>query len=192
VLDSSNATTDAAAAWALSLARWYDADLHHVDAGKSVRDIARYGRRVAADLYVVSNRARRGRGYWRAGSFAAALGAAVTSPTLVVPGEAPPPDGLSSPFRTILSAIDFSDVSVRALSEALHLVQQSGGRLRLLHVMTAFPTRRSTADRTRCGWAAPSAPTPRGSIASCRPWSRCPRATGARWTRRRCSARRTR
>ncbi len=139
VLDSSNATTDAAAAWALSLARWYDADLHHVDAGKSVRDIARYGRRVAADLYVVSNRARRGRGYWRAGSFAAALGAAVTSPTLVVPGEAPPPDGLSSPFRTILSAIDFSDVSVRALSEALHLVQQSGGRLRLLHVMTAFP-----------------------------------------------------
>ena len=139
VLDSSDARTDVAAAWASSLARWYDADLHHVDVDKSVREIARYGRRVGADLVVVSNRARRGRGYWRTGSFAAALGAAVTSPTLVVPGEATPPGGQSSPFRTILSAIDFSDVSVRALSEALHLVQQSGGRLRLLHVMTAFP-----------------------------------------------------
>ena len=42
-------------------------------------------------------------------------------------------------FRNILAPIDFSEASFRALSEALVLVQQSGGHLRLLHVLEGFP-----------------------------------------------------
>ena len=127
VLDSSIATKDSALTWALSLARWYEADLHVVHvcrsggvtaatggarreevgrikgiveasgaagvnvvpavlSGRPVGAIAEYSRRVAADLVVVTNRARRSSVYWLAGSFAAALGKAVATPTIALPG----------------------------------------------------------------------------------------------------------
>ena len=77
-------------------------------------------------------------GYWSEGSFPAALGKAVKSPTIAVAsGNAPPGD--SGLFRNILVPIDFSAVSIRALSAALVLAQQSGGRLQLLHVLEGFP-----------------------------------------------------
>jgi nucleotide-binding universal stress UspA family protein len=44
-----------------------------------------------------------------------------------------------APFRNILCAIDFSEASMRALSEALAVGQQSGGHLGLLHVLDGFP-----------------------------------------------------
>ena len=138
VLDPSNAVTDVAAAWARSLARWYDADLRFIS-GRAVPAIAEYSRGVAADVIVVSTRARRGRGYWRAGSFAAALGKASAVPTLAVGGDPPEIDAAASPFRRIVGAIDFSDVSLGALSAAVDLAQQGGGRLRLVHVLTGFP-----------------------------------------------------
>ena len=181
VLDSSTVTKDSALTWALSLARWYEADLHVVHvcrsggvtaatggarreelvgriksiveasgaagvnvvpavlSGRPVRAIAEYSRRVAADLVVVTNRARRSSGYWLAGSFAAALGKAVATPTIALPDGLPLSVGPGSPFGNIVSAIDFSDASLLGLSEALNLAQLSRGHLKLVHVLSGFP-----------------------------------------------------
>jgi nucleotide-binding universal stress UspA family protein len=46
---------------------------------------------------------------------------------------------LSTPFRNILVAVDFSGASLNALAEALALPQRSGGHIRLLHVLDGFP-----------------------------------------------------
>jgi nucleotide-binding universal stress UspA family protein len=110
-----------------------------VVSGSAIPAVADYAGRVSADLVVVGKKARRGSGHWSTGSFAAALGKAVTSPTIAIPsGRAQPAD--SGPlFRNILVAIDFSEVSRRALADALALAQQSGARLRLLHVLDGFP-----------------------------------------------------
>ena len=107
--------------------------------GSPVAAIAGYADRVSADLVVVSKAARRGSGYWSAGSFAAALGKAVQPPTMAVSDAASPPAGSRGIFRDILVPIDFSDASLRALAEALVLGQQSGGHVRLLHVLDGFP-----------------------------------------------------
>ena len=172
VLDSSSATKDVALMRALSLAQWYDSELHVVRVGGSsrtkdrgqdalrdevaeritraahasgvggvtiipavltgapVRAIARYARGIAADLVVVSK---------HAGSFATEVAKAVKSPTMVVPSDSAQPSASATPFRHILSAIDFSEPSRRALSEALDLAQQSGGHLSVLHVLDGFP-----------------------------------------------------
>ena len=106
--------------------------------GSPVRAIADYTDRVSADLIVVGKKARRASGYWSAGSFAAAVGKAVKSPTIAVPSGHVPTDS-GAIFRNILAPIDFSEVSLRALSEALVLAQRSGGRLLLLHVLDGFP-----------------------------------------------------
>jgi nucleotide-binding universal stress UspA family protein len=60
---------------------------------------------------------------------------AVKAPTLAIPAGLAPRAKSGNPFRNILVAIDFSKASLRALSEALILAQQSGGHLRLLHVL---------------------------------------------------------
>ena len=57
--------------------------------GSPVRAIADYTNRVSADLIVVEKKARRGSGYWSAGSFAVALGKAVKAPTIAVPSDDP-------------------------------------------------------------------------------------------------------
>ena len=92
--------------------------------GSPVRAIADYTDRVSADLIVVGKKARRASGYWSAGSFAAAVGKAVKSPTIAVPMVTCRRSGTI--FRNILAPIDFSEVSLRALSEAL--VIASGAR----------------------------------------------------------------
>jgi nucleotide-binding universal stress UspA family protein len=182
VLESAPAANDVALTRALSLAQWYESDLHVLDvrpssrvedsgrdairnglveritvaahasgargvnitpsvlSGSPVRAIADYTGRVAADLVVVGKQARRRNGYWSAGSFAAALGRAVKAPTIAIPSERARPAESGTPFRNILSAVDFSEVSFRALSEALALAQQSGGHLTLLHVVEGFPS----------------------------------------------------
>jgi nucleotide-binding universal stress UspA family protein len=63
----------------------------------------------------------------------------VKSPTIAIASGQPWPTDSGSLFRNILVAIDFSEASLRALSEALILAQQNGGRLRLLHVLDGFP-----------------------------------------------------
>lgn len=106
-------------------------------AGPPVRALADYADRVAADLVVVSREARRGDGYWTAGSFATALGTALAAPTMAVSSPHTHP-AAASPFRQILAAVDFSEASLRALSAALALAQESAGQLRLLHVVDGF------------------------------------------------------
>jgi nucleotide-binding universal stress UspA family protein len=107
--------------------------------GRPVRAIADYSNRVGADLVVVGKEVRRSNGYWLAGSFATAIGRAASRPTLAIPDDLPGQDGSGAPFRTILAATDFSVASLRALSKALVLAQQSAGRLTLLHVLAGFP-----------------------------------------------------
>lgn len=107
-------------------------------AGPPVRALADYTDRVRADLVVVGREARRSDGYWTAGSFATALGTAVAAPTMAV-ASLPTPAAVASPFRQILAAVDFSEASLRALSAALALAQESAGQLRLLHVVDGFP-----------------------------------------------------
>ena len=107
--------------------------------GNPVRGIAEYTDRASADLVVVGKKPHRAIGYWSAGSFAAAVGKAVKAPTIAISSDDPSPADSGSPFQTILVGIDFSEVSRRALSDALFLAQQSGGRLRLLHVLDGFP-----------------------------------------------------
>ncbi len=110
-------------------------------AGPPVRALAAYADRVAADLVVVGREARRSDGYWTAGSFATALGTAVAAPTMAVSGPGPHAHAAAvSPFRQILAAVDFSEASLRALSAALTLAQESAGQLRLLHVVDDFPS----------------------------------------------------
>jgi nucleotide-binding universal stress UspA family protein len=156
-----SATKDPALTTAASLARWYGSDLHVVQVGPSqavgeeslagvnvatavlpgnpVRAIADYSDRVLADLVVVGKRPRGAGGYWSPGSFAAAVGKAVKSPTIAVPNRDTQGTDSASGFRNILVPIDFSEASLAALSDALVLAQQSGGRLRLLHVLEGFP-----------------------------------------------------
>ena len=196
VLDSLDAEKDETLTWALSLARWCDADLHVVHArrsgrvtgapgqmrrqelgridsivdrsrradgnataavlpGRPVRAIAGYSVRVGADLVVVTDRPRRRSGYWRTGAFGAALAKAMPSPTLVLPAGLPQSRGSAGPFRSIVTAIDFSDLSLRALSQALVLAQVSGGRLTLVHALDGFPheTVRGGSDALRLGRA---------------------------------------
>lgn len=138
---------------AASLARWYDATLHVVRAtGTGGRDraaIVDQARRRSADLLVVGLAAADAAGYSASGAFAAAIARSTERPTLALPpghvlrrgGEDAPP------FRNIVSAVDFSQASVRAADQALALAQQSGGRLTLLHVLDGFPF-----DGARASW----------------------------------------
>ena len=141
VVGSSDRSHDSALRVAKFLADWHEATLHVVEAaalGRGVRGIAAYADRVSADLVVVGPKVRHGL-YWRTGSFAAALGKAVQSPTLVVPDGDAGPMSRDALFRNVVVPVDFSPASVAAVGEALTLVQQSGGHLRLLHVLEAFP-----------------------------------------------------
>lgn len=106
--------------------------------GAPVAAIANYSRDVDADLLVVGRRARRTNRSWFAGSFAAAIGKAVQAPTIAVPNGAQRRDS-NAPFRNIVAAVDFSQASFGALTRALTLAQESGGRLTLLHVLDGFP-----------------------------------------------------
>jgi nucleotide-binding universal stress UspA family protein len=180
VLDSSSAAPDTALLRALSLARWYESDLHVLDlrparsgdeddrplshealderisrgaraagaagvvitptrlAGSAVPAVADYAARVAADLVVVGTEPRRRDGYWSAGSFAAALGTAVSAPTMAIAGD-PAPVVSRTPFSTILAAVDFSPVSLTALLRAVAIAGDSGGRVKVVHVLEGYP-----------------------------------------------------
>lgn len=137
VLDPSSSVHDVAVARAQSFAEWYGSDLHVLESG-SVREVADYSARVGGDLVVVGQ-GRRSKAYRSPGAFAAAVGKAVKSPTIAIPSADAQPAPSVAPFRHILAAIDFSEASLRALSEAVALVQQSGGHLRVLHVLDGFP-----------------------------------------------------
>lgn len=176
VLETAPATLDAALMRAVSMARWYEAELHVVEVrpshgyddracdtgqdaltaritrgmqaagagrvavtpvglrGNPVHASADYAGRVGADLVIAGTEPRRSDGYWSAGSFAAALGTAASASTMAIASEAPLVAPATTPFRTILAAVDFSEASSRGLSVALALAQEGDARLRVLHV----------------------------------------------------------
>jgi nucleotide-binding universal stress UspA family protein len=108
-------------------------------AGDPVTTVVEYARRKSADLIVVPQHGRRASGYWSAGAFATAIGGAVECPTIAVPAGPGVAAEANASFCNILCAIDFSDASIRGLSKALTLAQQSAGSITLLHVLEGFP-----------------------------------------------------
>ena len=115
--------------------------------GHPVHAISTYAREASADLIVMERPRRPGR-YWSARGSAGAIGRAAGCPVLAVPsagGTAErPPDGM---FRRIVSAVDFSEASARALHHALTVAQHSGGRITLLHVCDGCPSAATIAGR---------------------------------------------
>jgi nucleotide-binding universal stress UspA family protein len=109
-------------------------------AGDPVAAVADYARHESPDLLVVDKHGRRPGTLRRAGVFAKELARLVACPTLTVPdkfdGASPTAD---TSFREILCATDFSHASIAALTQALVLAQESGGRLTVLHVLDGFP-----------------------------------------------------
>lgn len=110
-------------------------------AGDPVMTVVEYARRKSAGLIVVPQHGRPGSGYWSAGAFATAIGRAVECPTIAVPsaGALPAEGDAGALFRSIVCAVDFSEASIRGVSKALTLAQQSAGCLTLLHVLEGFP-----------------------------------------------------
>jgi nucleotide-binding universal stress UspA family protein len=103
-------------------------------AGDPVAALVDYSRSISAELMVVGQNGRRGSPYWSAGSFSKEVADRVGCPTITVPRDFAPQTPGNAPFRNILCGIDFSQSSALALSQALLITRQSGGRLTLLHV----------------------------------------------------------
>jgi nucleotide-binding universal stress UspA family protein len=86
-------------------------------------------------LIVLGAPSRRGVERLRSPSVAQAVVHQIDHPTLVVPGSEIARCTVHVPFRRILCAIDFSPASTSALDEALRILRQDGGTIRLLHVV---------------------------------------------------------
>jgi nucleotide-binding universal stress UspA family protein len=108
-------------------------------AGDPLMAIAVYTRRIGADLVLVGQHGFRASIHWKAGAFAAELGRSVQCPTIAVPQANGKPAGDDALLGNVVCAVDFSEASLRALEKALALVQQSAGKLTLLHVLEGFP-----------------------------------------------------
>jgi nucleotide-binding universal stress UspA family protein len=107
--------------------------------GDPVKSIAAYSRRIGADLILVSQHGHGSSSYWNAGAFAAELGRSVQCPAIAVPRHTRTPIADDALFKNVVCAVDFSEASLRALERALALVQQSAGKITLLHVLEGFP-----------------------------------------------------
>jgi nucleotide-binding universal stress UspA family protein len=110
-----------------------------IPTGDPIEAVTEYARVKSADLVVVGQNGRRGSRFWPAGVLATDIARTVASPTLTVSKEAVPGTDVTASFDNILCAIDFSAASLRALTQALTLAQQSSGRITLLHVLEGFP-----------------------------------------------------
>jgi nucleotide-binding universal stress UspA family protein len=86
-------------------------------------------------LIVLGAPRRRGLDRLRLPSVAQAVVHQAACPTVVVPGSEFAAPTVNIPFRRMLCAIDFSPASMSALDEALRILRQDGGRMRLLHVV---------------------------------------------------------
>jgi nucleotide-binding universal stress UspA family protein len=105
--------------------------------GRAVSAIADHVGERPADLLVLGP-APRGTLYRLRGRFAAAVARRVACPVLTLP-TGTSADGTGAQFRSIVCAVDGSAASAGALPIALHLAQQSGGHLTVLHVTQRFP-----------------------------------------------------
>jgi len=92
-------------------------------------------RSTAPDLIVLGAPSRRGIERLRWPSVAHAVVHQADRPTLVVPGSPSTNSDVAVPFRRVLCAIDCSPASMSALDEALRILRNDGGTMRLLHVV---------------------------------------------------------
>lgn len=108
------------------------------EAPDTVAEILAQADVLDASLIVVGSHGRSGFERLLLGSVAGKVLRKSTRPVMVVPphtaGQIP-----AMPFRRLLCPIDFSDSSIRALDYALHLAQDAGGRLVLLHAIEIPP-----------------------------------------------------
>lgn len=103
--------------------------------GTAYRAIGDAAQALKADLIVMGTHGRGGFDRLVLGSVTEKVLRKATGPVLTVPpAVTSAPDGAIAPFKNILCAIDFSPASLRALTYALSLAQESGKRLILLHV----------------------------------------------------------
>jgi nucleotide-binding universal stress UspA family protein len=90
---------------------------------------------TAPDLIVLGAPDPRGIERLRWSSVAQAVVHQADRPTLVVPGSSSTDIDIAVPFRRVLCAVDFSPASMSALDEALRILRNDGGTMRLLHVI---------------------------------------------------------
>jgi nucleotide-binding universal stress UspA family protein len=107
-----------------------------VQHGDPVGIILRYADSKDCDLIVLGTHNRTGFERLRSESVAAQVTHRAACPVLVVPMPAVGTDRpINGFFRNVLCPIDFSEVSTAALEQALRVVDQTNGRLTLVHVL---------------------------------------------------------
>jgi nucleotide-binding universal stress UspA family protein len=102
--------------------------------GPVVTAILHEARALPADLIVMGTHGHSGVERFLLGSVAEKTLPKATCPVLTIPPAAADAPSAPQPFQSILCAIDFSPASLEALEYALHLAEESGKRLTLLHV----------------------------------------------------------
>jgi len=103
--------------------------------GAVVRGILQEARAISADLIIMGTHGRGGFDRFILGSVTEKVLRKSPYPVLTVPPKTEGVGTSAQPFQTIVCPIDFSVASERALHFALSLAQESGKRLRLLHVL---------------------------------------------------------
>jgi len=98
----------------------------------------------AADLIILGAPGRRGIKRLAWASVAQSVVHRADCPTLVVPGSSLTDQDIGMRFSRVLCATDFSPESTSALDEALRILRDGGGAMRLLHVVdiAQFPVPR--------------------------------------------------
>lgn len=93
----------------------------------------------AADLVVVGSRPFRQLRRYR-GTVASSVARGASCPVLIVPADQKDATrDTADHFNQIVCGVDFSDASAAALTHALMLAQESGGRLHAIHVLDGLP-----------------------------------------------------
>ena len=110
-----------------------------IQEGPVVRRILDQASRMPADLIVMGTHGTSGVEHLVLGSITEKVLRQAFCPVLTVPPAVSAAPATVPPFKTILCAIDFSPSSLRALTFAVSLAQESGGRLVVVYVLE-WPT----------------------------------------------------
>jgi nucleotide-binding universal stress UspA family protein len=108
--------------------------------GNPANEILEHARTMGSSLLVMGTHGRSGFERLLLGSVTEKVLRKASCPVLTVPRRAP--DVVPAPgawFKTILCAVDFSESSSEALTYAISLADQSGGRLTVVHVIEIPP-----------------------------------------------------
>lgn len=109
-----------------------------VRAGNPVSSIVKHVATRPADLIVAGQVGPRRAIYRSPGRFAAAVARRTGCAVITVPKRASV-EHVQAQFRRIVCGVDDSLAAERAMQAALHLAQESGGQLTMVHVVEGFP-----------------------------------------------------